>query len=62
MALSHEVVSQFAKLVDNQPKNDEGVTVKGTYKMIGDIEYVQLDGSNVPSALVLLTNTKYLFL
>ena len=47
MALSHEVVSQFAKLVDNQPKKDEGVTVKGTYKMIGDIEYVQLDGSDV---------------
>lgn len=47
MALSHEVVSQFAKLVDNQPKKDEGVTVKGTYKIIGDIEYVQLDGSDV---------------
>lgn len=47
MTLSHEVVSQFAKLVDNQPKKDEGVTVKGTYKMIGDIEYVQLDGSDV---------------
>lgn len=47
MALSHEVVSQFAKLVDNQPKKDEGVTVKGTYKMIGDVEYVQLDGSDV---------------
>ena len=47
MALSHEVVSQFAKLVDNQPKKDEGVTVKGAYKMIGDIEYVQLDGSDV---------------
>ena len=47
MALSHEVVSQFAKLVDNKPKKDEGVTVKGTYKTIGDIEYVQLDGSDV---------------
>ena len=47
MALSHEVVSQFAKLVDNKPKKDEGVIVKGTYKIIGDIEYVQLDGSDV---------------
>lgn len=47
MALSHEVVSQFAKLVDNKPKKDEGVTVKGTYKIIGDIKYVQLDGSDV---------------
>lgn len=47
MALSHEVVSQFAKLVDNKPKKDEGVTVKGTYKIIGDIEYIQLDGSDV---------------
>lgn len=47
MALSHEVVSQFAKLVDNKPKKDEGVTVKGTCKIIGDIEYVQLDGSDV---------------
>ena len=47
MALSHEVISQFAKLVDNKSKKDEGVTVKGTYKIIGDIEYVQLDGSDV---------------
>ena len=47
MALSHEVISQFAKLVYNKPKKDEGVTVKGTYKIIGDIEYVQLDGSDV---------------
>lgn len=47
MALSHEVISQFAKLVDNKPKKDEGVTVKGTYKIIGNIEYVQLDGSDV---------------
>lgn len=47
MALSHEVISQFAKLVDDKPKKDEGVTVKGTYKIIGDIEYVQLDGSDV---------------
>jgi hypothetical protein len=47
MALSHEVISQFAKLVDNKPKKDEGVTVKGIYKIIGDIEYVQLDGSDV---------------
>ena len=37
MALSHEVVSQFAKLVDNKPKKDEGVTVKGTYKIIGEL-------------------------
>ena len=47
MALSHDIVSQFAKLVDNQPKKDEGVTIKGTYKIINNVEYVQLDGSDV---------------
>ena len=47
MALSHEVVSQFAKLIDNSDKKDEGVTIKGTYKIINNVEYVQLDGSDV---------------
>ena len=47
MALSHEVVSQFAKLIDNKPKKDDGVTIKGTYKIINDVEYVQLDGSDI---------------
>lgn len=47
MALSHEVVSQFAKLIDNSDKKDEGITIKGTYKIINNVEYVQLDGSDV---------------
>jgi len=47
MALSQDIVNQFAKLVDNKDKNDEGTIVKGTYKKINNKEYVQLDGSDI---------------
>ena len=46
MALSHDVVSQFAKMV-NKPEENKEETVKGTFKMINGQEYVQLDGSNI---------------
>lgn len=47
MALNHDLVSQFAKLIDTSDKKDEGVTIKGTYRIINDVEYVQLDGSDI---------------
>lgn len=46
MALSQDIVSQFAKLTV-QPKEDKGTEVKGTYKLINNVEYVQLDGSDI---------------
>ena len=46
MALSHDVISQFAKMV-NKPEENKEETVKGTFKMINGQEYVQLDGSNI---------------
>lgn len=46
MALSQDIVSQFAKLTV-QPKEDKGTEVRGTYKLINNVEYVQLDGSDV---------------
>ena len=46
MALSHDVVSQFAKMV-NKPEENKEETVKGTFKTFGGQEYVQLDGSNI---------------
>lgn len=47
MALSQELITQFAKLVDNVDEKDKGETIRGTYQKIGDIEYVRLDGSDI---------------
>ena len=46
MALSKNVIDQFAKLTNVKTK-DEGSTVKGTYKKIDGVDYVQLDGSDI---------------
>ena len=46
MALSKEVISQFAKLATPE-KKDEGAQVRGTYKEIDGVKYVQLDGSDI---------------
>ena len=46
MALSQELLSQFAKLTNNENKVDS-INVKGTYKNINGVEYVQLDGSDI---------------
>lgn len=47
MALSQDLVSQFAKLTNNNKKQNTDTTVKGTYKTIDGKEYVQIDGSDI---------------
>ena len=47
MALSQDLVSQFAKLTNSEPKQNKDTTVNGTYKLINDKEYVQIDGSDI---------------
>ena len=47
MALSQDLISQFAKLANNDKKTDNGTVVKGTYKEIDGSEYVQIDGSDI---------------
>lgn len=46
MALSQDLISKFAKLT-NAKKEDEGATLKGTYKKMNGKEYVQLEGSDI---------------
>ena len=46
MALSKDIVSQFAKAV-NKPEEKKEETIKGTVRIINGEEYVQLDGSNI---------------
>ena len=46
MALSHDIVSQFAKMV-NKPEEKKEETIKGTFHLINGKEYVKLDGSNI---------------
>ena len=47
MALSQDLISQFAKLTTLQKDTNKTETVKGTYRKIGGIEYVQIDGSEI---------------
>jgi len=47
MALSQNLVSQFAKMAKPEKEKDNGTTVKGTFKKINNIEYVQIDGSDI---------------
>lgn len=47
MALSQDLISEFAKLTNNEPKKQTESTVNGTYKTINGEEYVQIDGSDI---------------
>lgn len=48
MALSSDIVSQFAKMTNkNKPKPPAETTVKGTYKNVDGEEFVQIDGSEI---------------
>lgn len=47
MALSQDLVSQFAKLTKNEKQPDNGTLLKGTYKKIDGEEYVKIDGSDI---------------
>lgn len=46
MALSKDIVNQFVKLTTPEQQPIE-TTVNGTYKKVGNIEYVQIDGSDI---------------
>ena len=46
MALSTEIISQFAKVVTPKPQRPESTTVTGTAKLYDGKIYVQIDGSN----------------
>jgi len=47
MALSQDLVSQFAKLANNDNTENNGTIIKGTYRNINGVDYVQLDGSDI---------------
>ena len=47
MALSDNLITQFAKAINQEDKKDEGVTLKATYKKINGKDYVYLDGSDI---------------
>lgn len=51
MALSHDIVSQFAKMV-NKPEEKKEETIKGTFQLINGKEYVKLDGSNIYTPVI----------
>ena len=47
MALSQDLITQFAKLTVEPKDTNKAEIVKGTYKKVGDTEYVQIDGSEI---------------
>ena len=46
MELSSELVSQFARITNDEPTINEGSTVYATYRLQGESAYVQIDGSD----------------
>ena len=59
MALSNDIVSQFAKLTnDNKSENKESV-VYGTIIISDGKKYVRLDGSNIDTPISLTTSAKH---
>lgn len=46
MELSSELISQFARVTNDEPTVNEGSTVYATYRLQGDSAYVQIDGSD----------------
>lgn len=47
MGLSQDLVSEFAKLTNNNQKQNTDTTVNGTFKTEDGREYVQIDGSDI---------------
>lgn len=56
MPLSSELVSQFAKLASNKPKEDKESTVYGTTVIQNGNKYVKLDGSELLTPASFTTN------
>ena len=46
MELSSELISQFARITNDEPTINEGSTVYATYRLQGESAYVQIDGSD----------------
>ena len=46
MELSSELISQFARITNDEPTVNEGSTVYATYRLQGELAYVQIDGSD----------------
>lgn len=47
MALSPDLISQFAKITNNKPETNKEVTVNATYRIIDGEKFVQIDGSEI---------------
>lgn len=56
MPLSSELVSQFAKLANNKPKEEKETTVYGTTVIQNGNKYVKLDGSELLTPASFTTN------
>ena len=58
MELSSELISQFARITNDEPTVNEGSTVYATYRLQGDSAYVQIDGSDTITPVATTTGAK----
>lgn len=58
MGLSSELISQFARITNDEPTVNEGSTVYATYRLQGDSAYVQIDGSDTITPVATTTGAK----
>lgn len=58
MELSSELISQFARITNDEPTVNEGSTVYATYRLQGESAYVQIDGSDTITPVATTTGAK----
>ena len=58
MGLSNELISQFAKVVNNETTPKKETTLRGTTVVVGDTTYVKLDGSDILTPVTTTTDSK----
>ena len=58
MGLSNELISQFAKVVNNETTSKKETTLRGTTVVVGDTTYVKLDGSDILTPVTTTTDSK----
>lgn len=58
MDLSNELISQFAKVVNDDKVDKKETTLRGTTVVVGDETYVKLDGSDILTPVTTTTDVK----
>lgn len=58
MGLSSDLISQFAKVVNDDKTTKKETTLRGTTVVVGDVTYVKLDGSDILTPVTTTADVK----